>query len=232
MRRRCCTQPGRKPASLHREQLLSLRRIDSDLEGHPTPRLKWVDVATGSLGQGLSAGVGMALNAQRLDKLDYRTYVLMGDGETAEGGVWEAAALAAHYKLDNLVAIVDVNRLGQSQATMHGADGEAYAKKFGGFGWHTVVIDGHNLERIVAAFAEAQNTKGQPTAIIALTKKGKGVSFIEDKDGWHGKPLKKGEEVEKALRELPLNGARSTCYDCETITCGRGQARAETDGSA
>jgi len=189
------------------QQLLTLRRIDSDLEGHPTPRLKWVDVATGSLGQGLSAGVGMALNAQRLDKLDYRTYVLMGDGETAEGGVWEAAALAAYYKLDNLVAIVDVNRLGQSQATMHGADGEAYAKKFGGFGWHTVVIDGHNLEQIVAAFAEAQNRKGQPTAIVALTKKGKGVSFIEDKDGWHGKPLKKGEEVEKALRELPLSGA-------------------------
>ena len=192
------------------EQLLSLRRVDSDLEGHPTPRLKWVDVATGSLGQGLSAGVGMALNAQRLDKLDYRTYVLMGDGETAEGGVWEAAALAAHYKLDNLVAIVDVNRLGQSQATMHGADGEAYARKFGGFGWHTVVIDGHNLEQIVAAFGEAQNKRGQPTAIIALTKKGKGVSFLEDKDAWHGKPLKKGEEVEKALRELPLNGvARS-----------------------
>jgi len=189
------------------EQLLSLRRINSDLEGHPTPRLKWVDVATGSLGQGLSAGVGMALNAQRLDKLDYRTYVLMGDGETAEGGGWEAAALSAHYKLDNLVAIVDVNRLGQSQATMHGADGEAYAKKFGGFGWHTVVIDGHNLEQIVATFAEAQSTKGQPTAIIALTKKGKGVSFVEDKDAWHGKPLKKGEEVEKALRELPLNEA-------------------------
>lgn len=190
------------------QELLSLRRIDSDLEGHPTPRLKWVDVATGSLGQGLSAGVGMALNAQRLDKLDYRTYVLMGDGETAEGGVWEAAALAAHYKLDNLVAIVDVNRLGQSQATMHGADGEAYARKFGGFGWHTAVIDGHNLEQIVATFAEAKNTKGQPTAIIALTKKGKGVSFLEDKDAWHGKPLKKGEEVEKALRELPLSGVQ------------------------
>jgi len=123
-------------------------------------------VATGSLGQGLSAGVGMALNAQRLDKLDYRTYVLMGDGETAEGGVWEAAALAAHYKLDNLVAIVDVNRLGQSQATMHGADGQAYAKKFGGFGWHTVVIDGHNLEQIVATFAEAQSKKAsQPQSL-------------------------------------------------------------------
>ena len=187
------------------QQLLSLRRIDSDLEGHPTPRLKWVDVATGSLGQGLSAGVGMALNAQRLDKLDYRTYVLMGDGETAEGGVWEAAELAAYYKLDNLVAIVDVNRLGQSQATMHGADAQAYAKKFGGFGWHPIVIDGHNLEQIVAAFAEASR-KGEPTAIIARTKKGKGVSFLEDKEGWHGKPLKKGEEVEKALRELPLSG--------------------------
>jgi len=190
-----------------REELLSLRRIDSDLEGHPTPRLKWVDVATGSLGQGLSAGLGMALNAQRLDKLDYRTYVLMGDGETAEGGVWEAAALAAHYQLDNLVAIVDVNRLGQSQATMHGADGEAYAQKFGGFGWHTTVIDGHNFEQIIASFAEAQSKKGQPTAIIAVTKKGKGVSFVEDKDSWHGKPLKKGEEVQKALRELPLSGA-------------------------
>jgi len=188
------------------DELLSLRRLDSDLEGHPTPRLKWVEVATGSLGQGLSAGVGMALNAQRLDHLDYRTYVLMGDGETAEGGVWEAAALAAHYKLDNLAAIVDVNRLGQSQATMHGADGSAYARKFGGFGWHTIVIDGHNPQQIVEAFDQARNTKGRPTAIVALTKKGKGVSFLEDKEGWHGKPLKKGEEVEKALGELALEG--------------------------
>ncbi|MBM3804753.1 MAG: transketolase [Acidimicrobiia bacterium] len=188
------------------DELLSLRRLDSDLEGHPTPRLKWVEMATGSLGQGLSAGVGMALNAQRLDHLDYRTYVLMGDGETAEGGVWEAAALAAHYKLDNLAAIVDVNRLGQSQATMHGADGSAYARKFGGFGWHTIVIDGHNPQQIVEAFDQARNTKGRPTAIVALTKKGKGVSFLEDKEGWHGKPLKKGEEVEKALGELALEG--------------------------
>lgn len=188
------------------KDLLTLRRIDSDLEGHPTPRLKWVDVATGSLGQGLSAGVGMALNAKQLDGLDYRTYVLMGDGESAEGGVWEAAALASHYQLDNLVAIIDVNRLGQSQATMHGADGAAYQRKFAGFGWHTIVIDGHNLEQILNAFAEAGKTKGKPTAILAQTKKGKGVSFVEDKDGWHGKPLKKGEEVSKALRELAVNG--------------------------
>jgi transketolase len=192
------------------EQLLTLRRIDSDLEGHPTPRLKWVDVATGSLGQGLSAGVGMALNAKMLDQLDYRTYVLLGDGESAEGGVWEAAALAAYYKLDNLAAMVDVNRLGQSQATMYGAQAEVYAKKFAGFGWHSIIIDGHNMDQILNAFDEAQKTKGQPTALIALTKKGKGVSFVEDKEGWHGKPLKKGEEVEKALRELPLNEPTSS----------------------
>jgi transketolase len=189
------------------EELLTLRQFNSDLEGHPTPRLKWVDVATGSLGQGLSAGVGMALNAKRLDGLDYRTYVLMGDGETAEGGVWEAAALASYYQLDNLVAIVDVNRLGQSQPTMHGANGEAYRKKFDSFGWHAAVIDGHNLEQILNAFDEAGKTKGRPTALVALTKKGKGVSFLEDKEGWHGKPLKKGEETAKALRELPVSAS-------------------------
>ena len=151
----------------------------------------------------------MALNARYLDHLDYRTYVLMGDGESAEGGVWEAAALAAHYQLDNLVAIVDVNRLGQSQATMHGADAEAYARKFSGFGWHSMAIDGHNLEQILNAFNEAQKTKNQPSVVVARTKKGKGVSFLEDKDGWHGKPLKKGEEVERALRELPLDESAS-----------------------
>ena len=188
------------------DQLLTLRRLDSDLEGHPTPRLKWVDVATGSLGQGLSAGVGIALNAKRLEKLDYRTYVLMGDGETAEGGVWEAAALAAYYQLDNLVAIVDVNRLGQSQATMHGDHVDSYAKKFLGFGWHTIVIDGHDMGAILDAFDQSRSVKNSPVAIIAHTKKGKGVSFLEDKDGWHGKPVKKGEELEKALAELPLKG--------------------------
>ncbi len=189
------------------ESLLSLRRIDSDLEGHPTPRLKWVDVATGSLGQGLSAGVGMALNAKVLDKLDSRTYVLMGDGESAEGGVWEAAALASYYELDNLVGIVDVNRLGQSQATMDGTKVETYGKKFDGFGWNTIIVDGHNIEALLSAFEKALQAKGKPTAIIAQTKKGKGVSFLEDKEGWHGKPLKKGEEMEKALLELPVNGA-------------------------
>src|SRR4051812_21100748 len=137
------------------EKLLTLRRIDSDLEGHPTPRLKWVDVATGSLGQGLSIGLGMALNAKYLDKLDYRTYVLMGDGEVAEGSVWEAAELAAYYKVDNLVGIVDVNRLGQSQETMYGPHIEVYQEKFGGSGWHTIIIDGHNFEEILRSFEQA-----------------------------------------------------------------------------
>src|SRR5438132_5714504 len=173
------------------EKLLTLRRFDSELEGHPTPRLAWVEVATGSLGQGLSVGVGMALNAKFLDKSDYRTFVLMGDGDSAEGGVWEGAALAAYYRLDNLIGIVDVNRLGQSQETMHGSHSEAYRKKFSGFGWHTIVIDGHKFEEILEAFEEAEKVKGCPTAILARTKKGKGVSFVEDKDGWHGKPFKK-----------------------------------------
>jgi transketolase len=188
------------------DKLLTLRRIDSELEGHPTPRWRWVEVATGSLGQGLSIGVGMALNAKYLDKLDYRTYVLMGDGESAEGGVWEAAALAAYYKLDNLVGIVDVNRLGQSQETMHGSQVESYQKKFSGFGWQTVVIDGHDFSKILAGFEQARQLKDQPTAILAKTKKGKGVSFLEDKEGWHGKPLKKGNEMERALAELHVSG--------------------------
>ena len=130
----------------------------------------------------------------------------MGDGETAEGGVWEAAALAAYYQLDNLVALVDVNRLGQSQATMHGDHVDSYAKKFAGFGWHTIVIDGHDMGAILDAFDQSRSVKNFPVAIIAHTKKGKGVSFLEDKDGWHGKPVKKGEELEKALAELPLKG--------------------------
>ncbi len=188
------------------EELLTLRRIDSVLEGHPTPRWKWIEVATGSLGQGLSVGVGMALNAKLLDRLDYRTYVLMGDGESAEGSVWEAAALAAYYKLDNLVGIVDVNRLGQSQETMYGSHIASYERKFSGFGWHTIVINGHSFREVLSAFDEAKGVTGRPTAILAQTKKGKGVSFLEDKEGWHGKPLKKGEEEERALRELPLNG--------------------------
>lgn len=183
------------------EKLLTLRRIDSDLEGHPTPRNPWVDVATGSLGQGLSIGVGMAL-AGRLDRTGNRIYVLLGDGETAEGAVWEAVELAAYYRLGNLIAVLDANRLGQSQATMHGHDLASYEKKFQACGWNAYVIDGHNVDQILGAVDEALQSEDRPSAVIAGTLKGKGVSFLEDRNGWHGKPVKKGEELEKALAEL------------------------------
>ena len=183
------------------EHLLTLRKIDSELEGQPTPRFPGTLAATGSLGQGLSAGVGAAL-AAKLDKLPFRTYVLMGDGETAEGSVWEAAALAAYYHLDNLVAIVDVNGMGQSQRTMYKFDVESYRARFAAFGWQAVAIDGHDMKAVLAAFEQAGQSKGQPFAIIAATKKGRGVSFLEDKDGWHGKPVKKGEDLDRALKEI------------------------------
>src|SRR5579862_2962704 len=179
--------------------LLKLRTFGSDLEGHPTPRLSFVDVATGSLGQGLSVGAGMAL-AARFDKLDYNTYVMLGDGEIAEGSVWEAASLAGIYKLNNLIAIVDANRLGQSQATAFGHDIGVYRKRFEAFGWRVEDIDGHDLEEISEVLGGV-GLNDQPLAIIAKTYKGAGVSFLQDKDGWHGKPLNK-EEAAKAIAEL------------------------------
>jgi transketolase len=181
------------------DDLLKLRRIDSDLEGHPTPRLPFVDVATGSLGQGLSVGVGMAL-AARLDQLDYNTYVLLGDGEIAEGAVWEAASLAGIYKLNNLIAIVDLNRLGQSQATAFGHDVGVYRKRFEAFGWRVEDVDGHDIEEILEVLSGV-GLNDQPLVILAKTYKGAGVSFLQDKDGWHGKPLNK-EEAAKAALEL------------------------------
>ncbi len=184
------------------EHLKTLRRIDSELEGHPTPRFKWAEVATGSLGQGLSIANGMAL-AAKMDKLPYRVYALLGDGEVAEGGVWEAVAFASYYKLDNLTAIVDVNRLGQSAPTMLQHDLETYARRFEAFGWHAIAVDGHDVEQLMAAFEQAKNVKGKPTVILAKTIKGKGVSFLEDKEGWHGRPLPK-DLAEKALAELAL----------------------------
>jgi len=185
-----------------KKELLKLRTLASDLEGHPTPRLPFVDVATGSLGQGLSAGVGMAWNAKRLDQSSYRTYVLLGDGESVEGSVWEAVELARHYALDNLCAIVDVNRLGQSDPTILQHNMEGYRGRWAGFGWHAIVVDGHDPAALLAAFDEAARTKGKPTALLARTLKGKGISFIEDRPDWHGKALKKGEEAEKAIAEL------------------------------
>ena len=192
------------------ESLLDLRKISSDLEGHPTPRMPWVKAATGSLGQGLSVGVGLAL-AQKLAGVKARTFVLMGDGECAEGAVWEAANAGRELGLSNLVAIVDVNRLGQSDSTMHQHDLRAYAKKFQAFGWDVYRVDGHKIDQILEALAAAR--KGpKPKVILARTTKGKGVSFVEDKNGWHGKPLKP-EELEKALAELgPMPEVESRKY--------------------
>ncbi len=186
---------------LKREDLLTLRRLDSDLEGHPTPRLPFTDVATGSLGQGLCAGVGIAFNARRIGS-DYRTYVLMGDGETAEGSVWEAADVAAFDKLDSLCGITDVNGLGQSGPTQWQHDLEALAARWRAFGWNALVVDGHDLAEVVGALGRARQTIGRPTMILAKTLKGKGVSLMEGKGGWHGKPLKKGGELDVALAEL------------------------------
>ncbi len=183
------------------KELLTLRKFGSPLQGHLTPDFRYVDVATGSLGQGLSIGVGMAMNAKYVDSLSYRTYVLLGDSEMAEGSQWEAMEIAGHYKLGNLVGMIDVNRLGQRGETMFGHNLSAYEKKVSAFGWETVVIDGHNLDEILMAFEKVSQASDQPAMIIAKTIKGKGVSFIEDKNGWHGKPLSK-EQLGEALKEL------------------------------
>jgi transketolase len=183
------------------QDVLKLRRLDSNLEGHPTPRMPWVDVATGSLGQGLSAGLGNAL-AARMDKIPYDTYVLLGDGECAEGSVWEAAALASYYKTSNLYAVVDVNSLGQSQRTMDQFDVDKFANKFRAFGWFAVTVDGHNYEQILDAFQRCRHDGGsQPRVLVAKTLKGKGVSMLENKEGWHGKPVPK-QDLPRALEEL------------------------------
>ena len=186
--------------TLAEDEAMTLRQIDSRIEGHPTPRYPYVQVATGSLGQGLSAGCGMAL-AMKKRRSGRRVFVLVGDGEAAEGAVWEAAAFASHYNLGNLVAIVDVNRLGQSEPTMLGHDVKAYAKRFRAFGWKAIIVDGHNVEQLDAAFGRACKRSRKPTVIIAKTFKGHGVSFLEDKDGHHGKPLSE-EDAAKAIAEL------------------------------
>jgi transketolase len=183
------------------KELDSLRKFGSPLEGHPTPHFKYVEVATGSLGQGLSVGFGMTLNGKYLDKIPYKTYVLLGDSEMAEGSVWEAVQLASYYKLDNLVGVLDVNRLGQSQETMLGHDIAAYKRRLESFGWEVIKVDGHNMEQIVGAFDAADKVKGRPVMIVAKTLKGKGVSFLENKEGWHGKALS-DDEYKRALKEL------------------------------
>ena len=186
---------------LTEQKLLTLRRFDSVLEGHPSMRFPFTEVATGSLGQGLSIGVGMALAAKYIHKSPSKTYVLLGDSEMAEGSVWEAMQSAAFYKLSNLIAVLDVNGLGQRGPTMYGHDIEAYKQRFAAFGWDTIITDGHSLEDIEVAFREAVIGDGKPTVIIAQTIKGKGVSFIENKEGWHGRALSP-DELKSALREL------------------------------
>jgi len=190
-----------KEAGCIQDDLNTLRRYDSRLEGHPTPRVPWVRVATGSLGQGICAAAGMSW-ARKLGKSGGRVYVLLGDGEAAEGSVWEAAEFAAFYKLDNLCAIIDVNRLGQSGPTMYQHDLQPYEARLRGFGWEVAVVDGHDVAAVREAFARARAAAGKPFAVLARTLKGKGVSFLEDKEGWHGKPVKKGEELQKAVAEL------------------------------
>jgi transketolase len=174
---------------LSEEEFLTYRQLGSRLQGHPTPVLPWVDVATGSLGQGLPIGVGLALAAKRLDRLPARVWVICGDSEMAEGSMWEAAEHAAFYELDNLTAIVDVNRLGQRGETMHGWDLSSYSDRLRAFGWHAIEIDGHDVAAIDAAYAEAESAGGKPTAIVAKTIKGKGYAEIEDTNGWHGKAI-------------------------------------------
>ncbi|XP_033214936.1 transketolase-like protein 2 isoform X2 [Belonocnema kinseyi] len=186
--------------------LLNLRKFDSDLEGHPTPRLNFIDVGTGSLGQGLSVAAGMAYVGKNYDKASYRVYCVVGDGEAAEGSIWEALNFAAHYKLDNLCVIFDINRLGQSEPTSLQHNMEVYRKRLEAFGFNALVVDGHDVDELAKAFHEAQNTKERPTAILAKTFKGKNFPNIEDLDNWHGKPLgAKANEVIEHLTSLIKN---------------------------
>lgn len=188
-----------------REELPTLRRLGSRLQGHPDmKKLPGVEMSTGSLGQGLSAASGMAL-AGRLDKLDYRVYVLLGDGEIQEGQVWEAAMAAAHYKLDNITAFLDHNRMQIDGPIEEVMSPEPVADKWRAFGWDVQVIDGHDMAQILQAVEKSSAVRGRPSMIIAETVKGKGVSFMENQAGWHG-VAPKPEESERALAELAGEG--------------------------
>ncbi len=182
-------------------ELMTFRKFGSRLEGHPTPAIPWVDVATGSLGQGLPIGVGVALAGQYLDKLPYHVWVLCGDSELAEGSIWEALDKAGHYQLSNLTAIWDINRLGQRGPTEYEWNLDVYRRRVESFGCFPIVIDGHDVSSIDRAFGEALSNTGKPTVIIAKTIKGKGFSEIENKDGWHGKTLPP-DMAERAIKEL------------------------------
>jgi transketolase len=207
------------------EELLTFRKFGSRLQGHPTPAIPWVDVATGSLGQGLPYGVGIALAGKKLDRLPYRVWVLHGDSEVAEGSVWEAFEHAAFYGLDNLTVVLDVNRLGQRGETMHGWDLDSYVDRARAFGWHAIAIDGHDVEAIDRAYAEAVSTEGRPTIVVAKTIKGKGVKEVEDKGGWHGKAL---DNPDQAIEEL--GGVRDIVVDVAKPEGDAGPHRFETAG--
>jgi transketolase len=215
----------RAAGAISDEELLTFRQFGSRMQGHPTPEIPWVDVATGSLGQGLPYGFGIALAGKKLDRLPYRVWVLCGDSEMAEGSMWEAFEHAAFFELDNLTAIIDVNRLGQRGPTMHGWDLDSYADRARAFGWHAIEIDGHDVEAVDRAYTEAAATTGQPTVIVAKTIKGKGVKEVEDKEGWHGKAL---DNPDEAIEEL--GGIRNIVVDVATPDRSEEQHRFEVAG--
>ena len=223
----------RAAGALTEEEFGTYRQLGSRLEGHPVPVLPWVDVATGSLGQGLPIGVGMAIAGKRLNRLPFRVWVICGDSEMAEGSMWEAAEHAAFYELDNLTAIVDVNRLGQRGETMHGWDLDSYAKRFEAFGWHAIEIDGHDVEAIDAAYREAGLTTGKPTAIVARTIKGKGYPKVENENGWHGKAIP-AEAVEEmgGVRNLVIDVAKPEAGSSHRFETGEAGWPAYEPGSA
>ena len=210
----------RAAGAIDEDELLSYRSFGSRLEGHPTPVLPWVDVATGSLGQGLPMAVGLALAAKRFDRLPARVWVLCGDSEMSEGSMWEAIEQAGFLRLDSLCAIVDVNRLGQRGPTMHPWDLEAYATRARANGWHAVTLDGHDPQAIDSAYKEAASVAGQPTMIVAKTIKGAGIHTVADEEGYHGKALKNPEEAVTELggvRNLRVSVARPA-QDCQPHT--------------
>src|SRR5438132_4796887 len=226
----------RAAGAISSDELLTYRQFDLIFEGHPTPRIPWVDVATGSLGQGLPYSVGMALAGKRLDRLPFRVWTLCGDSEIAEGSQWEALEHAAFYELDNLIAIFDVNRLGQRGETMHGWNLDSYAERARAFGCHAIEIDGHDVEAIDRAYAEAIDTAGQPVVIVAKTIKGKGDPEVEDKNGFHGKALDHSDEVIAKLggvRNLkidvakPETGASKHEFPVEALSLPRYELGAE-----
>jgi transketolase len=213
----------RAAGAISDEEMLQYRQYGSILEGHPTPRIPWVDVATGSLGQGLPIGVGMALAAKYLDRLPSRVWVLCGDSELAEGSVWEAFEHAAHYDLDNLTAIFDVNRLGQRGETMVGWDVDIYRARAHAYGWETIEVDGHDVEAIERAYTEAVGTTGKPTVVIARTIKGKGVKAVENQPGWHGKPLDNPDAAIEELggiRNIHVDVAKPEAAEAHTFASG------------